>query len=68
MTASSVSNMSLASCVLGSWQKVQATLKAYADGEYDFCLDADTIADITCLSDADTRRLVAILSHNKSGM
>lgn len=50
------------------WSKVQATLKAYADGEFDFCLDADTIADITCLSDADTKRLVALLSENKSGL
>ena len=54
--------------LLGSWTKVQSALKAYADGEHDFCIDADTIANITCLSDADTNRLVKQLSQNKSGM
>ena len=52
----------------GPWSKVQSALKAYADGEFDFCIDADTIADITCLSDADTNRLVKLLSKNNSGV
>jgi hypothetical protein len=54
--------------VSGPWSKVQAALKAYADGDFDFCINADTIADITCLSDADTNRLVKLLSQNKSGL
>lgn len=49
------------------WSKVQSALNAFAEGNYDFCVDAESIANITCLSDADTNRLIKLLSHNNSG-
>jgi len=53
---------------IGRWSKIQKILQAYADGEYEFCVDADTLANLTCMSDNDTRRIVALLSDKTSGL
>jgi hypothetical protein len=53
---------------VGPWSRVAAVLKSYSDEEYDFGIDAHTVASITGLTVDESKQFIKLLSKDKKGL